>query len=118
MGVKVVLNLPDARKIIQSRGLQDKGSVQLFLAKEVRRQCDPYVPERTGTLKNTAQVLSDGVLYDQPYAKKQYYENGGNGTDGTANGGRRGKEWDKRMIADHGDEITTAVAKKVGAELG
>lgn len=118
MGVKVVLDLPDARKIIQSRGLQDKGPIQKFFSSEVARQCEPYVPMRTGTLKNTAQVQPDGVLYDRPYAKRQYYENGGNGTDGTAVGGQRGREWDKRMIADHGDEITTAVAKKVGAELG
>lgn len=118
MGAKVVLNLPDARKIIQSRGLQDKGPIQKFLSSEVARQCDPYVPMQSGVLKNTVQVQPDGVLYDQPYAKKQYYENGGNGSDGTANGGRRGKEWDKRMIADHGTEITAAVAKKVGAKLG
>ena len=117
MGVKVVLDLPVARNIIRSRGLQDRGPVQKFLASEVARRCDPYVPMRTGILKNTAQVQPDGVLYDQPYARRQYYENAGNGTDGTAAGGQRGKEWDKRMVADHGDEITVAVAKKVGAKL-
>ncbi len=29
-------------------------------------------------------------------------------------GGTRGKEWDKRMMADRGDEVVKAVAKHVG----
>lgn len=116
--VSVHLNLPDAAKIITSRGLQDKGPVQRGFAQIVKDTCEPYVPMRSGTLKNTAQVQEDGVLYEQPYAAKQYYTNAGKGTDGTANGGVRGKEWDKRAMADHGSEVTAAVAKMVGGKSG
>ncbi len=114
--VSVKLELDSFTKILARRGLQDNGPAQRKAASELKRMCDPYVPMNTGTLKNTAQVQQDGVLYVQPYASSQYYGNGGFGKEGMNQGGQRGKEWDKRMMADHGKEYVNAVAKIVGGK--
>lgn len=112
--VTVRLDLKPVQQILAEHKMGYDKQAQRFLASEVKRQCDPYVPMRTGVLKNTAQVQRDGVLYVQPYAALQYYKNGGRGNEGTSLGGRRGRMWDKRMIADHGQDLINAVAKYVG----
>lgn len=114
--VSVKLELDSITAILARRGLQANGPAQKKAASELKRMCDPYVPMNAGILKNTAQVQKDGVLYVQPYAAKQYYENGGCGKEGTSQGGQRGKQWDKRMMADHGKEYIGAVAKIAGGK--
>lgn len=114
--ISVKLELDSFTKILARRGLQSNGPAQKKAASELKRMCDPYVPMNTGTLKNTAQVQQDGVLYVQPYAEDQYYGNGGFGKDGTAQGGQRGKQWDKRMMADSGKEYINTVAEIIGGK--
>lgn len=126
--VSVKLELDSLSKILARRGLQDNGPAQKEAASELKRLCEPYVPMNTGILKSTAQVQQDGVLYGarpknksgteygQSYAAKQYYSNAGTGKDGTSQGGTRGKQWDKRMMADRGEEYINAVAKIVGGK--
>lgn len=90
------------------RHLNKNGQGQRFFTHEVRRHADPYVPFRQGVLKNTAIEKVTSIEYGQPYARKQYYENKGNGL--------RGKNWDKRMFADRGPEIVKAVANYCGGK--
>lgn len=78
---------------------------------------DPYVPHLSGTLEHSAIEHEDSVEYVQPYSRRQYYENRGNGYEGTSLGGKRGKEWDKRCWADHGDDILEFVAKMAGGKV-
>lgn len=89
------------QEIIRRRGLDKGGRVQKFIDSEVIRYCDPMVPFRTGFLKNSAisgTVIGSGVIkYIAKYARKQYYENGGHGTEGVNNGGTRGRLWFARM---------------------
>lgn len=107
MATKIELKLDPLSKLKAARHLDKSG--QRKFASEVKRLCDPYVPMQSGTLKNTAQVLDDGVLYDQPYASKQYYTNSGwNGI--------RGKQWDKRMMADKGPQLVESLAKYCGGK--
>ena len=40
-------------KILKQRGLGSDNKARLFLASEVARLSDPYVPMRDGNLKNT-----------------------------------------------------------------
>lgn len=104
------------------------------------RLSDPYVPMAPGSgahMKDNYEVAPDGstVTYNGPYAHYQYvgeamvgsitgspYAKSGepkvyNGQAIQYSGApMRGKEWDKRMWADHGDEVTEAVAKKVGGK--
>lgn len=90
-------------------------NVQRYVDSEVLRRSDPYVPFQTGMLKNSGilgTVLGSGeVRYIAPYGRKQYYSNRGNGTQGTARGGKRGSLWFERMKIDHADSILAGAAK-------
>ena len=115
----------DTAKIMRARGLGGDNRAQVYLASEVKRLSDPYVPMQQGLLKNMAVVASDGstLTYTQPYAHYQYY--------GEAMAGRapkqytgkpltyhgapmRGKEWDKRMLADKSGEIAQNLKTYIG----
>lgn len=56
MGNKVRLKLDPTQKILLKRGLNKNGAAQRFFSNELRRKMDPYVPMRSGVLKNTAVV--------------------------------------------------------------
>lgn len=89
-------------EIIRRRGLNKGGRVQKFIDSEVLRYCDPLTPFRNGFLKNdswrSGTVIGSGIIkYNAKYARKQYYENGGHGTQGVNNGGTRGRLWFARM---------------------
>jgi hypothetical protein len=122
--IKVDIN---TAKIMKQRGLGGDNRAQIFLASEVKRLSDPYVPMQQGALKNNAVIASDGsaLTYTQPYAHYQYY---GEVMAGRApkhytgkaltysGGGLRGSNWDKRMIIDRGDDLTESIAKFVGGK--
>ena len=108
MGTNIKLKTDPADKILLKRNLNRNGKGQQFFTHEVRRLSDPYVPFLSGTLKNTAQELTDRIEYVQPYARRQYYENRGNGL--------RGSHWTERMWADRGKEIVQSVAAYCGGK--
>lgn len=118
MRLDIAVNI-DTRRALMDLGLGSDHRAQKFLASEVERFSRPYVPKSTGAgahMATSAEVASDGstVTYQGPYAHYQYY---GEVMEGTApktytgrdiqytGGGLRGKEWDKRMLADKADEI-------------
>lgn len=115
MSVNIKVDIKPA-DILRSRGLGGDNRAQKYLASEVWRLCDPYVPMQQGALKRDAIIASDGstLTYTQPYAHYQYY--------GKAMAGRapknytgddldyhgapmRGKQWDKRMLADKSRDL-------------
>lgn len=113
MSVKIDIN---PAKILKSRGLGSNTGARKYLASEVKRFCDPYVPMQQGMLKNQAIIASDGsqLVYTQPYAHYQYYGKvmGGRapkhytGDDLTYHGApMRGPQWDKRMLADKSGDL-------------
>lgn len=106
MPTKINLNLDSANKILSKRKLD--GKAQKFFSSEIARLSDPYVPFRDGPLKNTVKVSEKSITYVQPYARRQWYENKGNGL--------RGKEWCIRMFNTRGKEIVKSVANYVGGE--
>lgn len=108
MGTNIKLKIDPADKILLKRNLNRNGKGQQFFTHEVRRLSDPYVPFLSGTLKNTAQELTNRIEYVQPYARRQYYENRGNGL--------RGSHWTERMWADRGKEIIQSVAAYCGGK--
>ncbi|HDF4156567.1 TPA: capsid protein [Clostridioides difficile] len=111
MNVHVDIN---ATRILREKGLEKGGKAQKFFTHEVRRLSDPYVPKQSGTLKNTAREEVDKIKYIQPYAKVHYYNNSGRGSEGIGAGGKRGKYWDKRMLADNKDGLIESAAKFIG----
>ena len=116
------LEFSGADKILRNRGVKPFGRVQRHIDSEVLRTCDPYVPKRSSDLKKSgtrSTVIGSGeVSYDTPYARKQYYENAGRGTDGTAKGGLRGKLFFERAMIDHKDEILDGAIKLSGGRHG
>ena len=122
MKIKVDIN---TAKILRARGMGGDNRVQVYLASEVKRLCDPYVPMQQGLLKNTAAVSADGksITYVQPYAHYQYY--------GEVMAGRapqkytgdkltyhgtpmRGPRWEKRMLADKSDDLVRNIQTYMG----
>lgn len=108
MGAKIKLQIDPMDKILLKRSLNQNGKGQRFFTHEVRRLSDPYVPFQTGVLKNTASETPTSIIYNTPYARRQYYENKGNGL--------RGKRWTERMWADRGPEIVKSVANYCGGK--
>lgn len=119
----------DVDEILSKRGMGMRHELAKVIGNEVKRLSDPYVPMQQGTLKNTAKVVDSNtgvaILYNQPYAHYQYY---GEVMAGRApkhytgkdidyhNAPMRGKEWDKRMMADRKDDVIKTVAKFVGGK--
>lgn len=111
--------------ILRARGLGDSDRARVFLANEVARLSDPYVPMQKGILKNTKQIAGSGrtITYLGPYA---HYQHVGEVMAGRApkhytgkpltyhGAPMRGPEWDKRMMADRKDDLTQSVANYVG----
>lgn len=140
MKTKLNINI-DGAAILRRRGLGSSTEAQKLLAETVVRLSDPYVPMAPGSgahMKDNYEVAPDGstVTYNGPYAHYQYvgeamvgsitgspYAKSGepkvySGKPLTYSGGpMRGKAWDKRMWADRGDEVTAAVAKRVGGKV-
>lgn len=124
MIVKVVFNSTET--MLKDRGLEACGKVQKAIDSEVLRRSDPYVPMRTGVLKKSGvlgtKIGSGEVIYNAPYAHRQYYHNAGKGRQGMTKHNShnykclRGKFWFERMKADHLDDILKTAREKAGGK--
>ncbi|NFC29183.1 capsid protein [Clostridium botulinum] len=110
MATTVKIQIDKTEKILLKRYLNKNGQAQVRFTKEVAKECNNYVPFLTGRLKDMSVELKiDKLIYNAPYAAKQYYTNkGGN------RGALRGKYWDKRMWSDKGDKIVQTIADFAG----
>lgn len=119
MSVKIKVDLPKA-EILKRFGLGGTNKVQKYLASQVKRLCDPYVPMQQGLLKNQATIAGDGsyIVYTQPYAHYQYYGKVMAGRapkhytedDLTYHGApTRGPQWDKRMLIDKSNDLEKSI---------
>ena len=117
-------------KILRERGLGASMKASKFLASTVRRFCAPYVPRQQGPLNDTSRIVETigaaAIEYNQPYAHYQYYgevmagpaPKHYTGVPLTYNGApMRGKEWEKRMMADRGRDVVRALAVYVGGRI-
>lgn len=101
MKIKYSLEDFDGKKIIDKFGMQKNGKTTLFLANTCFRRMSKYVPKDTGALMTTATIKPGKVIYEQPYAKKQFYENKGKGI--------RGKRWDLAVKNNESEQIAKEV---------
>lgn len=115
-------------KILKKYGLGSDHRARKYLATAVAKFCDPYVPMSAGSgghLKNSKKIAPDGstLTYLGPYAHYQYKGLAMAGSPpkhytGAAlryNGApMRGKEWDKRMLADRGKDLEKDFATYLG----
>lgn len=73
MGARLELNIPAT----VDRFAPNYQKAQKWLDNEVLKDCDPYVPKRTGNLIHSGilgtKIGSGKVIYNAPYAKINYY---------------------------------------------
>ena len=125
--MKITVNI-DSKKILAARGLGSSDKARKYLASEVARLSDKYVPMSSGSgahMKNEYTIASDGsqIVYTQPYAHYQWYgkvmagraPKKYTGDDLTYNGApMRGARWTERMLIDKRAEIEKNVEKFIG----
>lgn len=100
--------------ILSNHGLSEGDKIQRRIDSETLRYCDPYTPKITGNLIQSGirgTVIGSGeVVYNAPYAAKQYYET----AQTRSYDPLRGAYWFERMKADHKDDILRSVQKDGG----
>lgn len=117
MATNVRVEIDNSQKILLKRSLNKNGNAQIKFTKECAKGMNNYVPYDHGGLKDMMiELQRDKVIFNAPYARKQYYTNKGMGKQGTSVGGLRGKMWDKRMWIDKGDNIVKTIAEFVGGK--
>ena len=69
------IDMDDVNQILRNHGLQAGGPVQKFFTSELMRLSDPYVPFRSGPLKNSVHPSQewDSIIYNTPYARYHWY---------------------------------------------
>ena len=89
---------------------------QFATAQKAAALIDPYVPFDTGILKNRvnqASKFDEGLLvYDTPYARKQFYLHP-EGECLHGENGLRGSYWGQRALADIGEHLALYGARAV-----
>ena len=75
--MRVKLDLPDASKIVRSKGLEADGTVQQFHTQNVLRRIKRYMPFRSGATYKITVVQTDirkpEIVTDTPYAKYLFH---------------------------------------------
>ncbi len=119
----------DYKAILKKMGLGESTDAQKFLASEVERLSKPYVPMSSGAgahMVLQTQVTEEAVIYKGPYAHYQYVGEVMAGRAPKHYTGRdidyndspmRGKEWDKRMMADRSDEVEKSLENYMKGRL-
>ncbi len=121
---KIDIKMNSASKIIKDHGLDENGGVTEFLRNEVDRLSNPYIPMRSGYLKDASKSYPDNhsIKYNSPYARYQYYGKVMVGkppkkvtnTDLSYNGApKRGARWEKRMMQDRKNDICKRVEEYI-----
>ena len=115
----MIFNIKPIRQLLAKRGLGKGGDVQKYIDSECIRRMAKYTPKRTGTLEHAATlgtaIGSGKIKQATPYARSNYYYNGGHGIQGTARGGLRGRLWFKRMKAANKQAILDGTCRYAGA---
>lgn len=113
---KVRIEMAPTQKILLKRSLNKDGGAQKFFTSEMQRVMRPYVPVLDNNLRKSSVINGTRIEYNTPYARRQFYENQGNGLEGANNGGRAGAQWSQRAWADNGDAVVESVADYVGGK--
>jgi hypothetical protein len=100
--------------------LDENGTVTKFLRNTVDRFCDPYIPFKTGLLKNNKQYPNNhSIKYVSPYSHYHYKGKKAEGPSRPkgvkrtissvsmkySGAPKRGPEWDKRMMNDRRKDV-------------
>lgn len=111
MNVDVVINLPNADKLIKGLELDQKGKIQKKVDLEILRLSDPYTPMDQKELIKSGIISSGGgeIRYTVPYAKEVWYK-----PKRFQGAPRRGNKWVLRMISEGGgDKIVRLIEREL-----
>lgn len=85
MAVRIEMN--STQKILLKRYLNKNGEAQELFTKEVAKEFNNYIPYDKGRLKDMMiELKTDKIIYNAPYARKQFYNNKGLGKQGLNKG--------------------------------
>ena len=108
----VKTDIPSVQSCVKKLGADERGDVQRFVTEEVFRRMLPYIPCKTGHLRETAHVKNTTrIRVWAEYAKKQFFgvSKGGVPFDyDTVGNPKAGPHWDRRLMADEGASIARA----------
>lgn len=105
------VNIKPTSVIIARLGLEPNGRVQQFFTNTCYTHMDKYVPQDTGDLRTIVDIQPDSIIYEQQYARYQYYgerEDGSHKVSHYTTPGT-GPYWDKRMWSAEGVDIIQEV---------
>jgi hypothetical protein len=101
-------------RIMQSRGLDERGRVQQFIDSECLRLCDRKIPKDTGALIQSGiintRIGSGQVIWRTPYARRLYYHPEYNFDQSP----ERGAYWFDRMKTQYKKQILSGAARLAG----
>lgn len=106
--------------IIAELGFSPNGEATKFLTSECAKAMDKYVPFRPGSGVHLRQykITGNQIIYDQPYARYQYYgirEDGTHKVENYTTPGT-GPYWDKRMVSADLPNIVKNVQDRFGGK--
>lgn len=99
-GVKVSIELEGVKKKLSSENFK-RGKHALAL--QAMADMNQFVPRKKGTMRTTAHVVDDGIVYQTQYARAQFYGSNGKATFRKYSTPGTGKRWDlkaKSMFMD------------------
>lgn len=103
----------DIDKILEKRGLEEKGKVQQFIDTECLGLCQPKVPKYSNTLIESGEantkIGSGQLVYRTPYARRWYYMPAH-----FHEAPERGNYWFERMKQQYGKKILSGARKISG----
>ena len=102
----------DEKKILEKRGLEDKGRVQKFIDTECLRLSNEKAPKDNGALIESGnantQIGTGEIKYRTPYARRWYYR------EASFQGApERGNYWFERMKQQYKERILAGARKIV-----
>jgi hypothetical protein len=113
----MAVELKPTSVILARLGLNPDGEVQKFFTSECAKAMDKYVPMRNGNLRDYI-IEGNYIIYEQPYARYQYYgvrEDGTHKVQHYTTPGT-GPYWDRVMWTAKGPDIVKRVQQKLGGK--
>ncbi len=109
-GFTVKTVLPPETKVKSILGVDAGGDVQRHVTENIYRRLLPYIPKKSGRLREAAKIKSSRrITVNAAYAKVQFFGVTKHGVpfryDTVAGGPKAGSHWDRRLVADEGRAI-------------
>ena len=97
-------------------GIEPNGRVQKFFSNTCYKHMNKYVPMDEGNLRINADVKSDSITYESPYARYQYYGISKSGKHLNYRTPGTGDYWDKRMVSAEIEQVVQEVQNYIGGK--